>query len=212
MTFLVRSFNHEVFNENQKLCLYSPCFCAYYGYQFGSSTKQLYTNTSAVIMWMLILCNSFWVLSKFSLTLYDHLNFLVLHENNKGTLFVLMNHCVKDLGNSVMLICIQPASCKASSMSLMWKPRRVFSSYSLAQRAFQASCRKLIKTASLLKQGSFYYLVILSVLVVSLELTIWLIGQSALYPSSNSVAKHKLSKIRCCTMGHGYSVTSTNLQ
>ncbi|CAN6554770.1 unnamed protein product [Malus baccata var. baccata] len=81
--------------------------------------------------------------------------FLLPLRWNKGTLFVLMNHCVKDLGNSVMLICIQPALGKASSMSLMWKPRQVFSGYSLAQRAFQASCRKLIKTASLLKQGSF---------------------------------------------------------
>lgn len=151
---LVRSFSHEVFNEHQKVCLYSPSFCPYYGYQFGSSTKQLCTNTSAVIMWMLIPLQL--VLGTLKVfPYYDHLNFLILREKNKGTLFVLMNHCVKDLGNSVTLICIQLASCKASSMSLIWKPRRVFSGYSLAQRAFQASCRKLIKTASLLKQGSF---------------------------------------------------------
>ncbi|XP_050369315.1 E3 ubiquitin-protein ligase SINA-like 10 [Argentina anserina] len=91
-------------NEHEKACVHSPCQCPHSGCNFVSSMKQLYQHFSSNHLNSAI---RFLYNSSFSLTVNFSDKFLVLQEQNDGTLFVLDNQ-KEVVGNMMRLSCMQP--------------------------------------------------------------------------------------------------------
>lgn len=91
--------------EHQKACVYSPCSCPILYCRFVSSAKKLYQHFSSRHVNSAI---QFRYHDRVLVSLNASDKFLVLQEKNTGTLFILKNHCVEDLGNAMSITCVQP--------------------------------------------------------------------------------------------------------
>ncbi|XP_048430982.1 E3 ubiquitin-protein ligase SINA-like 7 [Pyrus x bretschneideri] len=101
------SVTYDKRSEHLKTCVYSPCSCPHLGCDFVASSKQICQHFRRKHFGS---AKRFEYHCSFPVTLSATDKFVVFQEKNEGELFVLKNHCVKDLGNAVMLSCIQPSS------------------------------------------------------------------------------------------------------
>ncbi|KAB2602759.1 E3 ubiquitin-protein ligase SINA-like 10 [Pyrus ussuriensis x Pyrus communis] len=101
------SVTYDKRSEHQKTCVYSPCSCPHLGCDFVASSKQICQHFRRKHFGS---AKRFEYHCSFPVTLSATDKFVVFQEKNEGALFVLKNHCVKDLGNAVTLSCIQPSS------------------------------------------------------------------------------------------------------
>ncbi|KAM2989284.1 hypothetical protein FF2_003285 [Malus domestica] len=101
------SVTYDKRSEHQKTCVYSPCSCPHIGCDFVASSKQICQHFRHKHFGS---AKRFEYHCSFPVTLSVTDKFVVFQEKNEGTLFVLKNHCVKELGNAVTLSCIQPSS------------------------------------------------------------------------------------------------------
>lgn len=100
MTYHLRS-------AHQKACVYSPCSCPHLGCTYRSSAEKLYPQFSRAHEGSA--ATRFEYNRRFSVTLNLSDTLLVLHEKKDGTLFVLANYPMEDIGYAVMVTCVQSA-------------------------------------------------------------------------------------------------------
>ncbi|CAB4321020.1 unnamed protein product [Prunus armeniaca] len=91
--------------EHQKACVYSPCSCPHLSCNFVSSAEQLYQHFSSSHVNS---ATQFRYYDSIAVSLNASDKFLVLQEKNNGTLFILKNHRVEDLGSAMTITCVQP--------------------------------------------------------------------------------------------------------
>lgn len=100
MTYHLRS-------AHQKACVYSPCSCPHLGCTYRSLAEKLYPQFSRARKGSA--ATRFEYNRRFSVTLNLCDSLLVLHEKKDGTLFVLANYPMEDIGYAVMVTYVQSA-------------------------------------------------------------------------------------------------------